>query len=316
MRYILSVFLLLTVNYYSLSQKDSLKATLYLSNGKVKTGIINKKFYKGDRIRLLINSKKYSYRKTKIDSIIVDSTKYIFVGSPLSIYTLKVISSGKLQLFSDRTGTRLYLKRDSCQTYIIPSNKYHVVYNIFSGDTNNIQSIPIDQQKFISLVQNYNSSLLKSTDMPVPYDSINRYKKPLITRISLLRPEIGFELKLMDNISLYNSFGINFWGNYFRNAKTFVNYDYSGELRMFYNQKRRLIKGKSNYNFSGPFVAFTYKYMIETNSNNFNMIGVLMGRQDSNLFTKGYGSLRLGACIDTKNNFFYFIYMFSFGWGL
>jgi hypothetical protein len=150
--------------------------------------------------------------------------------------------------------------------------------------------------------------------LSLPCDSIINASKVLLLRLSFFRPELGAEVKVFKPISFYNSIGINFNGNIFRNSQTFINYDYSSELRFFYRQTKRSEKGKSNYNFSGPFIAGTYTYLIDTNVENKNVIGIIHGWQESSLFNNTYGGFRVGLGYDLNTTKLTFRSLFTIGW--
>ena len=144
-------------------------------------------------------------------------------------------------------------------------------------------------------------------------DSVITTSQIISTRLSFLRPELGFELKLSKGISFYNSIGINFYGNILRDAQTFLNYDYSSELRFYYNRENRLRKGKSVYNYSGPYIAPTFKYLIDINRKNTSNLGVVHGWQETviyNLFS-GY---KLGIGVNPENGKLLLMANITMGW--
>lgn len=281
----LGLIIISSINIYG--QKDLIDAKIYLKNEKEIDGKVKADFASKTDVKVYIKDKKKTYSKRKIDSILIGKAKYYTNREFLNTEFLRIIEKGTISLF-EIDGKSIGIKRNESEIFTIPKSKYNNAYNIFCNYTYDKGLKKINKEKFIKKVRAYNNTNIVSPEKNVLFDSIRNSSEMFLTRLSFLRPEIGFELKVINGVSIYNSLGINIYGDWFRDAQTFVNYDYSGEIRFYYNKEKRLKEGKSNYNFSGPFVASAYKYMIDINRENKSIIGLLHGWQDNNIFKSVY----------------------------
>ena len=248
-----------------------------------------------------MDDKMKNYSKRKIDSILIGEDKYFTERDFLTTNFLREVEKGTISLY-EVNNNLLGIKRKGYDLYPIPESKYRYAYNLFCKNTFGKDSSEMNKDEFIEKVEAYNSSTSISSEKPVLFDSIRKSSEAFLTRLSFLRPEVGFEAKITNGISIYNSFGMNFFGDMFRDAQTIINYDYSGAIRFYYNQRKRLKQGKSNYNFSGPYYAVTYKHIIDVNQKNKHVIRLIHGWQFNNLFKSLYSGFRFGLGFNPKND--------------
>lgn len=294
-------------------QEDYVYAKIYLSKGEVIKDQINPNFASSTDVKVYLNNKKRTYQKRKIDSILMGQEKYFTKKSFLITDFLKKIDDGIIEIF-EVNGRLLGIKRKNSELFIIPKLKYDYAYNIFCSDSVDKEIQGINKENFITKIEKYNSSTAINSEIYVLFDSIRESSRTFLTRLSFFRPEVGFEIKLSKEFTLYNSIGLNFFGDIYRGVQTIVNYDYSGEIRLYYNNKKRLEQGRSNYNFSGPFIAATYKYMIENNEKNKNIIGIIHGWQDNNIFKSLYSGYRIGIGFNPIDNEIMVMSFLTMGW--
>jgi hypothetical protein len=138
---------------------------------------------------------------------------------------------------------------------------YRLAHMYFCTDNRASEKDTIDKITFIKHVNAFNDK----GQMPglKLYDSARSHINIANFKISFLKPEIGLELKLLKNLSFYNAIGLNFYGAALRDARTFINEDGISQLRIYINQQKRIRKGKSIYNFSGVYIAPTFRYLFE-----------------------------------------------------
>lgn len=268
---LLTAFLLLS--FLNTTAQTKLKpVVIYLSDGEKIKGKIDEVISIGPELEVYHENKKENIAKSKIDSVLVNGIKYISEHRILSHHFIRYIEKGLIDIY-EIDNRILAISREGSQRYRIPKRHYGKAYNYFCRNSWNDLFIGMNKEEFIDKVEEYNS--MDSPSDPVLYDSISKTSKTFLLRLSFYRPEAGLELKISDKLSFFNSMGINISGNFLRGAETFINYDYSGELRVYYNRLNRLNKGYDIYNFSGPFIAATYKYFIENNIENRHAVGLL-----------------------------------------
>jgi hypothetical protein len=294
--FIISLF---SLNVYA--QSNFKEAKIYLRNGKVIEGQLKYDFATKKEIKVYLENKKSkTYLIRKIDSIQVGEDKYFAKKEKMDRNFYKEIETGVVSLY-EVNGKFMGIKRNESMIFIVPKSRYSDAYKIFCKEDDNYVSEKLIRDSFIYKVNTYNLSNTFNTDDKVLFDSIVRSTKLLTAKLSVLRPELGLEFKIANRVSLYNSIGMNFYANMTRNASYFVNFDYSGEVRMYYNGNKRLRKGDSNYNFSGPFIAATYKYFIDIDNDNSSIVGFVHGWQENTIlgpFYTGYSII--------SNNWLYY----------
>lgn len=283
--------------------------SIFLSNGDSISGELKGDLFTRPDLKIVTTDKTSRIQKNKVDSLILNDRKYYTDKSFLTSNLITNIEKGTIPIYEVNNNLIGISRNDNL--YSISTKNYSKALYLFTVNNNEIDR-KIEKEEFISRIKAANREM--DNDQAVPFDSIVNSSKLFLTRLSFLRPEIGVEVKIMRPLSLYNSFGINFYGNTFRDAQTFINYDYTSEIRYYYMQKKRRSKGKSNYNFSGPFFAGTYNYLIDINKENKNIVGLLHGWQDSNLFNNTYGGYRIGVGYDLANENIMLISVFNIGW--
>jgi hypothetical protein len=283
--------------------------SVFLSNGDSISGELKGDLFTRPDLKIVTSDKTSRIQKNKVDSLILNNRKYYTHKSFLTTNLITNIEKGTIPIFEVNNNLIGVSRNDNL--HIISTKNYSKALYLFSVNHNEIHR-KVEKEEFISKITAANREMDK--DQAIPFDSIINVSKLFLTRLSFLRPEIGIEIKIMKPISLYNSFGINFYGNIVRDAQTFINYDYTSEIRYYYLQRKRSNKGKSNYNFSGPFFAGTYKYLIDTNTKNKNIVGLLHGWQETNLFNNTYGGFRIGAGYDLTSENIMLISMLNIGW--
>jgi hypothetical protein len=297
----------------SRAQNDLSHMTVFRSNGKVVEGLLLTKIFGKPEFRLEIDGKSKRIQTRKVDSLYIDDTKYLVekdFGSPA---LLEVLDTGMINLY-EVNDKSLAIRRGEKDLIHIRPKKYHEA-PYYLGYKGGESSEKLSKEELISIIKEINDFADSSTVKLVPpIDSVSVSVRNVSGRFSFLRPELGVEVKLSNSFSIFNSFGLNFGGDSFRDAQTFVNYDYSSELRWFYSRKRRLRKDKNVYNFSGPFIAATYKYLIDVNRDNQGIIGLLHGWQTNViLFSNSYFGYRLGLGYSPINEEVYFLGMLNTG---
>ncbi len=293
------------------AQNDTPHITTYHSDGTVSQGNLKGKLFKRPEIKLETEGEVQRIQTRKLDSLILDGQTYTVRKNFLDADLLLELDTGLVDLY-EVNNSFLGIRWKGRKLMLVSPRDFDKVLPSF-GYGEFEKGKDITREEFVSSIKKINRNTTRETILPI--DSIAQNSDFFIPRISFLRPEVGFELNISRVVSLYNSIGLNFFGDASREAQTFVNYDYSGELRLFYNQERRLEKGKLNYNRTGPFIAGSYKYFIDINRENTDFVGILHGWQESNLFSNGtFVGFRLGAGYDMTNEGFMFFSALTMGW--
>jgi len=308
-----SLLLLFSFSFYCLQgQTENQNITIYSSKGAVIQGTLKGNLFSRVRFKVITEKKTQSISIEKVDSLIFCNESYLVHDFPLKTTLIRIIDSGNVNLF-EINGSGLGFSRNSTYIVEVPPKGFNNAIDLLETDQENRKE-SIKYNDFVSRIIKNNDSIKEP--LSLPYDSVINSSNSIIFRISTLRPELGFEIKLTKPISFYNSLGMNFFGNQQRNASSFINYDYSSELRFFYRQRKRSEKGKSNYNFSGPFLAGTFKYFIERNDENRKLIGIILGWQDNSIFKNTYTAYKVGVAYDWNNEEYLILSSLTLGWTL
>jgi hypothetical protein len=308
LRILLFLFIAVLLSSESFSQGKWVDAVVF-AKGKRIEGKVLKSFYRKPSIKIDDGHRTRWIRIKKIDSLYVNNEVYYVKHISSGYVPYKMLEKGTVTVYGNEQSMAAQI--DSAQLYFLPKRNYRKAYCIFCLDTLCSEKNKMSREEFLNLIHQSNSGGKRRR---VVYDSLIRSSKPVFLRASFLRPELGAELKVTNGITLGGSAGINTFGGSFRDAKTFINYDYTGQMRFYFNKERRLSKGRSLYNFSGPFFGLTYMYLIDVGRENQNLAMVTYGFQENSLFNSAFSCIRLSAGADVNTGEFYFSSILGLGW--
>lgn len=281
---------------------------VYINRSKIE-GNFKGKVFISPTLKLKVNGKTKRFNKNKVDSIRYNNLVYRIERNFLAPRLLRQLSVKDLNIY-ELNGKKTVLKRQSSTLFPIPKRNYHKPLSILSN-----KAVPrrIGKEEFI---HELNTLVITDQQLKSRLDSAISQKKQLITRLSILKPELGLEIKVTPSISFYTAFGLNsITGVYFeRKLTTFIDFDQINELRFFYNQKKRVEKGKNSYNYSGFYTAPTYMQLFKFRSSPQRLLGVVQGWQDNLLFNKLFGGVKMGLLYNTQSSDLIFMGTYSFGW--
>lgn len=291
----ITVILFSVIAFSSVAQNEIREATLYLKDGAEVTGTIKGSIFNKQKIRVYDDNGSATISVSKMDSLITDSIRYVVKPRGMNKYLSAERVTGGLEIVQSNKNL-LTIKRFDTPYFNFTRTQYRRVYSMFCLNYIDTSKVKISTDEFFRLIEECNTRGYYKKK--VVYDSLKLGLERFIVRLSVYRPHVGFELRLLKNVTLFNSIGVNFFGDYFREATTVVNYDYIGQLRWFYLYNHRLKKGKSNYKHSGQYIAASYHYFIDVNTYNPNVFSLQHGWQDNNLFNKTSSSIAIGLGID------------------
>jgi hypothetical protein len=302
--------LLLIITTFAFTQNDLRNVKIFFKNGGQIEGQIKANFQKKEKLEVSKNGKSIKFKPKTIDSLILDDTAfYRVITSGLSSYYHLRLIKGPIKIY--QLGRDLIVETNGIPSINILKN-YRLANMYFCTDDRANAKDTIDKITFLNHVNTFNDKgQMPSLKL---YDSARSHINIANIKISFLKPEIGLELKLLKNFSFYNALGLNFYGDAFRDARTFINQDGISQLRFYINQKKRIRKGKNIHNFSGVYIAPTYRYLFENAVPDKQYVGLELGIQESSLLFKTYSnvSIGLGYELTKKEAMFSFIYHFGF----
>jgi hypothetical protein len=303
-------FLLILIVSFVVAQNKTLNAKIFFKNGVKIEGQIKSNFQSKDKLKVTKNGKVERFKLKTIDSLIVNDTLFFqIVKDGFFRYYYLRLTNGPIKVYE--FSRNLILEMNGRPSLNI-GGKYSLANMYFCTDDKASLKDTINKIAFINCVKTFNAKgQAPSFRM---YDSAISQINFANIKISFLKPEIGLELKLMKNIGFYNGLGLNFYGSAFREARTFINQDGISQLRFYFTQKKRVKKGKSIHNFSGMYLAPTYRYFFENTLPDKQYTGIDFGFQEQRLMFKTYSNVSFGIGYEhtKKEAMLSFIYNIGF----
>lgn len=293
-------------------QNPYVKAELFLVNGEVLKGEVDSTFARKTNVKIFFDdNSSETVSRSQIDSIHCNGSRYMLQRYAWQTILVRILDEGPVDLL-EMNGRQLALKQDDTRIIPIFYKKYSKAYFVFCQDSSMVKRAKMSRIEFVELVKVYNSQISDTTKL-TNYDWMKSYAKPLTLRLSVFTPSAGVEVKISNQFSFYAGMAINFFGEA-RGAKTVLNYNYDAEVRYFFMPKKRIEKGKHNYNFTGPYFGGTYNYLVDNGIENASVGGMVFGWQESSLINNTFQLLKIGLGSDFNTGEVYLIGGVSMGW--
>jgi hypothetical protein len=305
-------FLLILIVSFVVAQNKTLNAKIFFKNGVKIEGQIKSNFQSKDKLKVTKNGKVERFKLKTIDSLIVNDTLFfqIIKDGFFRYYYLR-LTNGPIKVYE--FSRNLILEMNDRPSVNI-GRKYRLANMYFCTDDKASLKDTINKIVFINRVKTFNAKgQAPSFRM---YDSARNQINITNIKISFLKPEIGLELKLMKNIGFYNGLGLNFYGSAFREARTFINQDGISQLRFYITQKKRIRKGNSIRNFTGVYIAPTYRYLFENAVPDKQYVGLEFGFQEQPILFKTYSNMSIGLGYELTKKVAMFSFIYNFGFNL